>query len=66
MAAKTKAKTEVTYDVEVLYGRVWSAWTVGWTRKGDAMLRARRTYRGGPVACRVVRVERTVVAEVKP
>jgi len=63
MAAKRKAKAEVTYDVEVLHARIWTPWSVGWERKDDAM-RFSRACRGS--VARVVRVERTVVAEVKP
>ena len=63
MAAKRKAKTEVTYDVEFRYGE-WLPWSFDHrTLKG-----AKKSARECACATRIVRVEalRTVVAEAKP
>lgn len=61
--AKRKAKTEVTYDVEFRFDDdEWRPWSFDHgTLKG-----AKESARECACDTRVVRVERTVVAEVKP
>jgi chitodextrinase len=66
MAAKRKAKTEVTYEVQARYEGVWRTWLSGIPTKAEAHERARVEAEIADETIRVVRVERTVVAEVKP
>ena len=63
MATKRKTKTEVTYDVEDRDGGRWYPWSLGHKTLEDARESAESVRSH---LTRIVRVERTVVAEVKP
>ena len=63
-ATKRKTKTEVTYEVEDrdVGESMWLSWSLDHKTLKDALDAARQCA----VRTRIVRVERTVVAEVKP
>lgn len=64
--AKRKAKTEVTYEVQWRRDEVEWRFVLSCAGRLKALQYARAETQRYGVAHRVVRVERTVVAEVKP
>lgn len=62
--AKRKTKTEVTYDVE-FFSHWRCAWQP-WASEHKTLKSAREEAQQCAFRVRIVRVERTVVAEVKP